>query len=95
MNRYRSDRRIRGGKVLATNAALSRIRASVRNGTLKTSQYVSKEDDRLDTIAARFLGDSRLWWVSSACSGIGWGLQIPPGTIIKIPVNIERISALI
>ncbi len=95
MNRYRSDRRIRGGKILATNASINRIRTSIRNGTLKTQRYTSLEDDRLDTVAAKFLGDARLWWVLATCSGIGWGLQIPPGTIINIPVNLERIAALI
>ena len=54
-----------------------------------------KEGERLDTLANRFLGDGRLWWAIAACSQIGWGLQVPPGTIIKIPVNLSQVFGVI
>ena len=95
MNRYRSDRRVRGGKLLATNESINKIKNGIRNGTINYKRYKSKEGERLDIIAARFLGDARLWWVLAACSNIGWALQIPPGTIIQIPTGLERINALV
>lgn len=95
MNRYRSDRRIRGGKLLATNESINKIKSGIRNGTIKVSRYKSKEGERLDIIAAKYLGDGRLWWVLAACSNVGWALQIPPGTIIQIPKGIDRINALV
>ena len=42
----------------------------------------------MDIIAHSEYGDGRLWWVIAAASGIGWGLQVPPGTIIKMPSNV-------
>ncbi len=95
MNRYRSDRRVRGGKLLATNDSINKIKNGIRNGTIKYNRYKSKEGERLDIIAAKYLGDGRLWWVLAACSNIGWALQIPPGTIIQIPIGLERINALV
>ena len=95
MNRYRSDRRVRGGKVLATNSSINSIKSGIRNGTIKTRRYKFREGDRLDTIAAKYLGDGRLWWILAACSNIGWGLQVPPGTVIRVPVDLNRINALV
>jgi len=95
MNRYRSDRRIRGGSLLGTNASVNKLKNAIRNKTIKTRNYKAKESERLDIIAAKYLGDGRLWWVLAACSNIGWALQIPAGTIIKIPVDISRINALV
>ena len=95
MNRYRSDRRIRGGALLGTNASVNKIKNGIRNGTIKYKNYKAKESERLDVIASRFLGDGRLWWILAACSNIGWSLQIPAGTVIRIPVDINRINALV
>ncbi len=95
MNRYRSDRRIRGGSVLATNQSINRIKTAVRDGRLKVKRYKMKEGERLDTLANRFLGDGRLWWVLAACSNIGWALQVPPGTLINVPTQFEKLNGLI
>jgi nucleoid-associated protein YgaU len=95
MNRYRSDKRIKGGKTLATNQSVNRIKNAVRNKTLKVRRYTTKEGDRLDKLAGKFLGDGRLWWVLAACSKIGWGLQVPAGTLIFIPQQIEKLNALL
>ena len=45
------------------------------------------EGDRFDILAQTYYGDSNLWWIIAAASGIGWGLQCPPGTVIRIPTN--------
>ena len=95
MNRYRSDRRIRGGSVLATNQSINRIKTAVRDGRLPVKRYKMKEGERLDILANRFLGDGRLWWVLAACSNIGWALQVPPGTLINIPTQFEKLNGLI
>jgi len=95
VNRYRSDRRIRGGQLLATNSSINKIKNGIRNGTIRTKRYKTKESERLDIIAHKFLGDGRLWWVLAATSNIGWSLQIPPGTIIRVPYDLNRINALV
>jgi nucleoid-associated protein YgaU len=53
---------------------------------------VVKEGERLDVIAAKSYGSSHLWWVIAAASGIGWGMQIPPGTLLKIPVSLSQVD---
>jgi nucleoid-associated protein YgaU len=50
--------------------------------------------ERLDTIAGVAYGDGRYWWVLAAASNIGWGLQVPPGTIIRIP-DLSQVAALV
>lgn len=95
MNRYRRDQRIRGGKCLATNDSITRIREAIRVGSLRNRGHTLKENERLDTLAARFLGDSSLWWVLAATSNIGWGLQAPPGTQIYIPLDLEKLFSLV
>tara|TARA_Y100000591_G_C21489801_1_gene524537 strand:- start:51 stop:224 length:174 start_codon:yes stop_codon:yes gene_type:complete len=54
-----------------------------------------KEAQRLDTIAAESYGDARLWWVIAAASNIGWGLQVPPGTKLSIPIDLAQIGDLV
>ena len=50
---------------------------------------------RLDHLAQDYLGDASLWWVIAAASGIGWGLQIPEGTRLVVPINKEQLGGLI
>lgn len=95
MKRYRKDKPIKGGRLLSSASTIAVIRRSVKSGSIHTTEYVTKESERLDTLAGRFFGDSRLWWVLAATSGIGWGLQIPPGTTIKVPMNLAKIRAMV
>ncbi len=95
MNRYRTDRRIKGGTTLGTNGSIARIKAAVRDGELQVSRYRLKEGERLEHIAGRYLGDARLWWVLSATSNIGWSLQVPAGTVINIPLQLDKINAMV
>ena len=68
---------------------------AIESGILPFSSYIMKENDRLDTIAGKIYGESDYWWIIAAASGIGWGLQIPPGTFIRYPTNIEDVFELI
>jgi hypothetical protein len=94
INRYAADSLI-NGKILGTNGAIQRIRDGVANGTITTSTVVLKEPDRLDNVAGRFYGDGRLWWVIAASSGIGWWLQIPAGTRLVVPNDINQVMGAI
>jgi nucleoid-associated protein YgaU len=95
LSRYVSDNLINDGKLLGTNGSLQRIRDAVAAGRVSTTTIVIKESDRLDAIAGRFYGDGRLWWVIAAASGIGWWLQVPPGTRVVIPTDLSTIEGLI
>jgi nucleoid-associated protein YgaU len=94
INRYESDSVI-GGKILGTNGVIQRIQNAVRSGNLSVTEMTIQEGDRLDVIAGRFYGDGRLWWVIAAASGIGWWLQVTPGTLIVIPTDIAQVKGLV
>ena len=94
MKRYIRDQRIAGGK-LQTAQAVMRIRRAKEFGLLKTRQVILKSSQRLDHLAHEHLGNSRLWWVLAALSDIGWGMQLPAGTIILVPVDIGPIQAIV
>lgn len=82
------------GDQYGTSTAAVTIRNAVKNGNIKVKEIVARGYERLDTIAGATYGDGRYWWILAAASDIGWGLQVPPGTIIKVP-DISDISQLI
>ena len=67
----------------------------MQNGVINCNVKTLEEGERLDTISGSVYNDSSLWWVIAAASGIGWGLQVPPGTIIKIPINLSQVFGVI
>lgn len=84
-SRYARTPVLKLGTQFGTPQAMQVIREAVKNGTLSVRETVLRGAERLDTMAGSVYGDGRLWWVLAAASDIGWGLQAPPGTIIKIP----------
>ena len=95
MSRYEDDMPIRGGKILSTHKAVPLIRRAQRTGIILTNEITVKEGERLDVIAGREFGDARLWWILAATSNIGWCMQIPPGTIVKVPTDLQVIFRII
>jgi len=88
-SRYTADDQISFGNQLATARVVASIRSGIRDGRISViRQVIATGSDRLDTLAGTIYGDARYWWVLAAASNIGWGLQIPPGTII----NVIRLS---
>jgi hypothetical protein len=82
------------GNNLGTSNAVNTIRAAVKSGVLKTNDITVRGNERLDTLAGVAYGDARYWWILAATSDIGWGMQVPPGTIIKIP-DIGAVLSLV
>ena len=74
---------------LEDNTVISRslisVRNGIRNGSIPFSFHVLKDGERLDQLAHNFYGDGTLWWIIAAASDIGWWLQVPPGTVLRIP----------
>lgn len=85
ISRYASAPRIAGATQIGTSDAISAIRNAMSSGAISYKQSYVKGSERLDTIAGDVYGDGRYWWVIAAASDIGWMLQCPPGTVIKIP----------
>ena len=86
---------VKGSKGLGTTRAIPIIRKLQERGSLRTRDVIIKEGERLDHIAARELGTSQYWWVLAVCSNIGWSLQVPPGTVIKVPLDIGIIRSVV
>jgi hypothetical protein len=91
MSRYIRDDMI-GNLRFGTTNSIERIRRAHKNGAISTRRMVLKSGQRLDTIAGAVLGDSSLWWTIAALSGIGWGLQVPPGTRLIVPVTAAEVE---
>lgn len=80
---------------LATTDVSSRIYFAAINGQIDFNDNKLVDKQRLDHIAFKTYGDSSLWWVIAAASGIGWALQCPAGTILRIPSNLNQIYDLL
>lgn len=93
-SRYSRTPRLNFGNQFGTSAATARIRAAIKAGSLPVDEILLRGVERLDTLAGVIYGDASYWWVLAAASEIGWGLQVPAGTIIKIP-QLEAVSALV
>ncbi|MAE82927.1 MAG: hypothetical protein CMB80_09345 [Flammeovirgaceae bacterium] len=83
------------GHQYGTQRSIYPLYRAVQGGLVASTTYISKEGERLDQIAGRYYGDGGYWWVIAAASGIGWGMQIPPGIMLIIPTNIAQVEALV
>tara|TARA_E500000331_G_C17189558_1_gene684219 strand:+ start:777 stop:1073 length:297 start_codon:yes stop_codon:yes gene_type:complete len=80
------------GKQYGTGRAGIAIYTACKLGTITVTQRQIKDGERLDTIAGQVYGDASLWWVIAAASGIGWNLQVPPGVVLSIPVDLNQVN---
>lgn len=93
--RYNRSPVLKAGTHYGTSASAKLIRSEIENGNLKYSVRILQIGERLDTIAGEVYGDGLLWWIIAASSGIGWGLQVPPGTRLYIPLDINKVAELV
>lgn len=84
-SRYKTTPIIGFGQRYGTSISTSLIRAAIDIGSLSYRETITKGTQRLDTLAGEIYGDSRYWWILASASEIGWGLQVPPGTLIRVP----------
>jgi len=92
MRRYTTV--IAAGLQYGTSKVHVYIRDIVKNNLVTYRTEVIKGHERLDTLAGKYYDDGSLWWVIAAASNIGWGLQVPPNTIINIP-DLAELSQLL
>lgn len=93
-SRYTRTPKIKMGTQYGTPDAVNQIRSAISHGTMKTTETIVRGVERLDTLAGAIYGDARYWWILAAASNIGWCLQVPVGTIIKIP-DLNEVAQLI
>jgi len=95
VSRYQNAPLLSLGSQYGTSNAVSAIRRGVINGSIPiTTTVVLQGNQRLDHLAAIYYKDSRYWWILAAASEVGWGLQLPPGTVISVPDLQEVLSVL-
>jgi len=94
INRYDSALII-AGNFYGTTEYIQLIYKAVEDGTIDYDVHIMKEPDRLDNLAAVRYGSGNLWWIIAAASGIGWGLQVPADTIIRLPKSLVQVRNLI
>jgi len=95
VSRYRRTSRIKGSTQLGTTNISQLLYSNVIDKNIGTFSYTLKEGERLDHIAGKYLGNGDLWWVIAACSGIGWMMQVQPGTRIFIPSDLNQILSYV
>ncbi len=95
MDRYSNTPTVRFGRNYGTSVGANRIYWAVKNNQLSSTKSITKEGQRLDILAGKIYGNSGLWWVIAAASGIGWGLQVPAGTVIIMPNKLEDVRTLL
>jgi nucleoid-associated protein YgaU len=85
----------RNSENVGPSGASYKINRAVKAGALTTTTAIIKEGERLDQISARTYGDPSYWWVIAAASGIGWGMQVPPGIVLTIPTDLSDVMSLL
>lgn len=93
---FTNRRKNNQGKSIVSNSKASyTIYNAVEAGRIDYSVRIMEEGERLDTLSGLTYGDSSLWWIIAAASGIGWGMQVPPGTVLRIPNNSSEVFGLL
>lgn len=95
LSRNRFSKKIRGGKYYGTSNVNHLINKAVTQNRIEYNTMILAEGQRLDHLAFSFYKSADLWWVIAAASGIGYGLQVPPGTLIFIPSNLNEVYNLL
>tara|TARA_B100000214_G_C23590648_1_gene456156 strand:+ start:255 stop:542 length:288 start_codon:yes stop_codon:yes gene_type:complete len=95
MGRYNSDTKINQGRALGNPAGALKLRAAYNQGQLSCKKITLGSATRLDHLAFQHLGDPSYWWAIACLSNIGWGLQLPAGTYLVIPKNLDEVKSFI
>lgn len=90
IKRYGRAPVIKFGEKYGTSYAINAIRSNINLGNIRYTAHILAENERLDILAGEYYDEGTYWWIIAAASGVGWGLQVPPGTLLKIP-NMEDV----
>ena len=85
VSRYRNSE-IVGDRYYATQDQVSKDLSNIQTFSIRIT-----DTDRLDTLAAKYLGDGTYWWIIAELNNLGWSFNFESGQIIKIPVSVEEI----
>lgn len=93
-SRYAFVRRLEGTRIATTDVS-SRLYFAAQNNQIGYNVLTLADKQRLDHIAATTYGDSTLWWVIAAASGVGWAAQCPAGTVLRVPNDLNQVYSLL
>ena len=94
ISRYSNNSRINLGSQLGTSENVLKLRRGIKDGSIPiVRSIIATGEDRLDSLAGTIYGNAKYWWILAVSSGIGWGLQVPSGTIINI-IRLSDIESL-
>lgn len=89
-NRYRTTKIVKD-----KNTNKSYMETTIYPKVLATDSdlyIITDETDRLDLLADKYYGDSRMWWIIATANNINDAtFFIEPGTQLRIPSNIQAI----
>lgn len=94
IKRYARSNILGVNKQFGTSRAIQAIRDGMVSGIINFRTQRVLEGQRLDSIAGDVYNDGRLWWIIAAASEIGWGLQVPPETVLRIP-NLDDVTSVV
>jgi hypothetical protein len=95
IRRYSRTTKLALGARYGTSDTIVKIRQGVALGRIPYRTLVIAQGQRLDTVAGRELKDATLWWIIAAMSDIGWAPQVPPGTVLRIPVSLSTVAQVL
>ena len=96
LSRYVFSKRVNvdGNSIISQSKVASRLYFAITQGALSFQDHILEDGERLDQLAGLFYGDGSLWWVIAAASGIGWAAQVPAGTYLRIPTDLNQVYNL-
>lgn len=94
MRRYSNSTSYSLGRARGASFSPTKLYDAIQVGSVGYAVRVIQEGERLDNIAGEVYGDSTLWWLIATASGIGWSLQVPPGTRLLVP-NLDQASRIV
>tara|TARA_B100000035_G_C21035162_1_gene570534 strand:+ start:3288 stop:3575 length:288 start_codon:yes stop_codon:yes gene_type:complete len=83
------------GKSISNSECVQIVQEGIRTGRISIDTSVLAGNQRLDVLSGQIYGTSEFWWVIAAASGIGWGMQVPAGTLLRIPTDINQVLVLL
>ena len=85
-----SSSRYRNSETVGETYFATQDQASDGLKNIQTFSIRITDSDRLDTLAAKYLGDGTYWWIIAEMNDLDWSFDFEPGQIIRIPVSIEE-----
>ena len=95
ISRYEYSTSVNDGKGIGKPYNIHLISKYIDRGLIEYNTYVIKASERLDQIAGAVYGDSSYWWIIAAASKIGWAMQLPQGTILRVPKKLSEVIEIL